>query len=344
MAKIRLLKGVAHDITDSFASLMNNISACYMDYIVAISQRDKIRNIEVNFLKETISPKNYQCEESSKVIKGHKDWFYDRVTSLGFSKDDFQSVIMHITIKDIRNSDSNPMIKKHIDISLRTTILMTNEKEIDYQLDKSWLYCDEQYYKKVIEDVEGTGYENILVSPQLDMIAYFSNQIFGETKTSVVTSFIKSPFKTKETRSKIIVLISLLSKDEIDKTYLRLDYISRRLYYANGYDLKRGDYFKPLLNPRVFGVEFPEYEIIEKGGSEYIKIRFDMWDDQSITIEQKLSFNQEMTEVDIRYTYENVSQSTFDLIHKDTKFFYNLFDRVFHFEKSTIRLIEQKTD
>lgn len=64
MAKVRLLRGVAHDLVDSFTSATNYISCNYIEYLLAISFRNQIKYIKIDLMNQTISPGCYRSEDT----------------------------------------------------------------------------------------------------------------------------------------------------------------------------------------------------------------------------------------------------------------------------------------
>ncbi|WP_440955606.1 hypothetical protein ACSAZK_01145 [Methanosarcina sp. Mfa9] len=345
MAKTRLLKGVAHDLADSFTSATNYISGNYMEYIMAVSLRDQVKDIKFDLFNETVSPGCYRSEDTKICIEKYKRWFFSRIEKLGFSPDDFHSLTLHIAIRDIENvgSENNHKLQE---VSVTVNILMAEGKEISYTIIDTWQYPDDMsHYKKIIENMDYQGSWGKLSSPELILIKSLSDEIFGRRKLIQISEYFKSQFAVLGKRKNVRLIVSLTSTESLYETYKWLEFVSRRLFNASGYDPIWGSYFKPMLNVRVFRAKCfgkIEYDILEEEGLHFIRVRLDLQNKkQYVEIEQKLIEKQEITEARITYDYKNITPYTVNLVRKDAEFLNKLFHQVFHFERVDIQLSEQ---
>jgi hypothetical protein len=222
---------------------------------------------------------------------------------------------------------------------------MVNGKEIAYTVTHKWPYPDNvEYHKKLIENMDFQGLWRKLSSPELLLIKSLLDESFGKRRLVPIGTYRRSHFALLGKRRNVRMMISLISEEGVYETYKWLEFISRRVANAGGYDFGWKPYFKPLINARIFGskhFEKIESEVMEEVGYSFVHIRMDMHNKrQFVDIQQELTEKQGFTEALITYNYQNITPYTAKMIHKDTEFLRKLLERVFRFEHVDIQVFE----
>ncbi len=93
MTKLKLLKGVAHNLADSFVSLNNHR---FLKYIWSLPVK-KTKKVEIDLLKETIIPKEIENKLVKEKIAQYKQWFLAELDKLKIPLKELEKVILIVT-------------------------------------------------------------------------------------------------------------------------------------------------------------------------------------------------------------------------------------------------------
>lgn len=130
MAKFRMLKGIAHDLADSFISPTN------MELIHSTDKLEKNLDFKLELLtgKATTKPK----VEVTYNYNYYKDWFYEQLKKAGIEEKDIEAVLIEVKhrweVKETRSK--NKMITSVYNC---TVSIKTKDKEYKKEVKSSWL-------------------------------------------------------------------------------------------------------------------------------------------------------------------------------------------------------------
>jgi len=125
MVKLKLLKGIAHNLADSFSSCTNTE---FVHYVYAQPKKDMSFNVDI--LNETISPGSDNPSLKESVIK-YKRWFLKNLQELKIPQDEVVSMLLKIDISNTRLSQ-NWIVK--------STVKTKEGKEFSDELRTSCVY------------------------------------------------------------------------------------------------------------------------------------------------------------------------------------------------------------
>ena len=73
MVKLKQLRGIAHNLADSFISASNH------NYITELGYFPEGGDIEIDLLKKKISPVRFDTDHGEKAVKKYKQWFLSEI-------------------------------------------------------------------------------------------------------------------------------------------------------------------------------------------------------------------------------------------------------------------------
>ncbi|MEK6909473.1 MAG: hypothetical protein AABW61_00165 [Candidatus Aenigmatarchaeota archaeon] len=99
MGKIRQLKGVAHNLADSFLGPQNIGILDDTLNRTKLSAEGKMKSLKIDLLKENISPKKSSSNLTKNLIQDYKGWFLSELEKMKIKPTDIEKVFIKITYK-----------------------------------------------------------------------------------------------------------------------------------------------------------------------------------------------------------------------------------------------------
>ena len=101
MAKFKNLKGIVHNLAQSFISVTN---IHFLEDLESTVYGNP-KNVHIDFIKETIYPESMQ-PKLNKIIERYKNWFLSEISKSNINLDDINEVLINISVKFIKVGDS----------------------------------------------------------------------------------------------------------------------------------------------------------------------------------------------------------------------------------------------
>jgi hypothetical protein len=128
-----------------------------MDYLSAVSRVYNFNELEIDFLKEEIKPKEFEIAEVLGSVSGYKSCFLERVDKLGINQDEIKEVKMKIVFdykgkKRIRKSHEFVA-----DVFWEVMITMANGKVFKKSKKDTWVMDSDKNYKKFLSEISSSS-------------------------------------------------------------------------------------------------------------------------------------------------------------------------------------------
>ncbi|HMG86279.1 MAG TPA: hypothetical protein VK574_11060 [Terracidiphilus sp.] len=109
MPRFKVLKGVAHNVGDSFTSLMNySIDDYSMGHILRLARQTELDTLTIDFITEKGQPAALLCDPISELPRRYSKMFWDLVARSGSDRSLVQSATL--TLKyDLQSSRPGPL-------------------------------------------------------------------------------------------------------------------------------------------------------------------------------------------------------------------------------------------
>ncbi len=93
MAKLILLRGLAHNLADSFISVTNH------SFINFIEKLERPVKIKFDFVRMKVEPKEFENEVTTSTLVDYKDWINERLRKLGIDPKTIDEILLEISTK-----------------------------------------------------------------------------------------------------------------------------------------------------------------------------------------------------------------------------------------------------
>ncbi len=97
MGKIQQLKGVAHNLADSFLSPTNS------HFLYEISYLKNPIELEIDLISGNVKPEEVKSENLGETVEHYKNWFYNQSNKIGISANKVSQVVIFFSCKPGKN-------------------------------------------------------------------------------------------------------------------------------------------------------------------------------------------------------------------------------------------------